>query len=125
MELLAVSTGVAIAYGIGLWVVLIIGPATVTVLKGQWPLFDAGFTWSGLVWWIAAFRLARPESRWARHLYGPAKLARAKARYPETLDEEEGIDGEPEPRWVSIATVLFLALCAVAAILAVGGLLGL
>lgn len=125
MELLAVSTGVAIAYGIGLWVVLIIGPATVTVLKGQWPLFDAGFTWTGLVWWIAAFRLARPESLWARHLYGGAKLARAKARYPETLDEIEGIDGEPEPPWVRIATALFFSLCILAAILAVGGLLGL
>ena len=31
----------------------------------------------------------------------------------------------PTPRWVHIATALFLALCAVAAILAVGGLLGL
>jgi hypothetical protein len=109
VELLAVSTGVAIAYGIGLWVVLIIGPATVTVLKGQWPLFDHGWYTLGIVWWITGFRLARPESWWARHLYGPAKLARAKARYPETLDEEEGIDGEPNPRWVYIATALFLA----------------
>lgn len=125
VELLAVSTGVAIAYGIGLWVVLIIGPATATVLKGQWPLFDAGFTWAGLVWWVAAFRLARPESWWARHLYGPVKLVRAEARYPETLAEEEGIDGEPDPPWVRIATALFLALCAVAAILALGGLLSL
>lgn len=89
MELLAVSTGVAIAYGIGLWVVLIIGPATVTAVKGQWPLFDMGFYTVGFVWWIAAFRLARPESWWARHLYGPKKLARAEARYPESLDEEE------------------------------------
>jgi hypothetical protein len=125
VELLAVSTGVAIAYGIGLWVVLIIGPATVTVLKGQWPLFDYGWFTLGIVWWIAGFRLARPESWWACHLYGPAKLARAEARYPETLAEEEGIDGEPDPPWVRVATALFLALCAVAAILAVGGLLGL
>jgi hypothetical protein len=42
-----------------------------------------------MVWWIAALRLARPESWWARHLYGLKKLARAKARYPESLDEEE------------------------------------
>jgi hypothetical protein len=125
VELLAVSTGVAIAYGIGLWVVLIVGPATVTVLKGQWPLFDYGWFTLGIVWWIMGFRLARPESWWARHLYGPAKLARAKARYPEALDEEEGIDGEPDPRWVYIATALFLALCMLAAVLAVGGLLGL
>lgn len=125
MELLAVSTGVAVAYGVGLWVVLIIGPATVTALKGQWPLFDHGWHTAGLVWWIAGFRLARPESWWARNLYGPAKLARAEARYPETLDEEEGIDGEPEPQWVPIATRLFLALCALAAILALANLFGL
>lgn len=125
VELLAVSTGVAIAYGIGLWAVLIIGPATVTVLKGQWLLFDHGWHSGGIVWWITGYRLARPESWWARHLYGPAKLARAEARYPETLAEEEGIDGEPDPPWVRVATALFLALCAVAAILAVGGLLGL
>ena len=28
----------------------------------------------GFVWWIAAFRLARPESWWARRLYGPKKV---------------------------------------------------
>lgn len=89
MELFAVSTGVAIAYGIGLWVVLIIGPATVAALKGQWALFDAGFFTLGIAWWITDFRLARPESWWARHFYGPKKLARAEARYPVTLDEEE------------------------------------
>lgn len=89
MELFAVSTGVAIAYGIGLWVVLIIGPATVTGLKGQWRLFDAGFNTVGFVWWFTVFRLARPESWWARHFYGQRKPARAEARYPETLDEEE------------------------------------
>lgn len=89
MELFAVSTGVAIAYGIGLWVVLIIGAGNSHGCKGQWPLFDAGFNTVGFVWWFAAVRLARPESWWARHLYGPRKLARAEARYPESLDEEE------------------------------------
>lgn len=84
---LAVSTGVAIAYGIGLWVVLVIGPATITALKGQWDLFEAGWFTVGFVWWITAFRLARPESWWARHLYGTKKRARAVARYSETNAE--------------------------------------
>jgi hypothetical protein len=105
--------------------VLIIGPATVTALKGQWPLFDAGWYAVGIVWWITCFRLARPESWWARHLYRPAKLARAEARYPETLDEEQGIESGPDPEWVPIATKLFFALCGIAAILALLSLLGL
>ena len=89
MELLAVSTGVGIAYGIGLWVVLIIAPATITALKGQWALFAAGWITLGMVWWIAALRLGRPKSWWARHLYGPGKLARAKSRYGTTPSDQE------------------------------------
>jgi hypothetical protein len=81
MALLAASTGVAIAYGVGLSIVLVIGPLTVTALKGQWALFFAGWLTVGVVWWIAALRLARPGSWWARRLYGPDKFARAQARY--------------------------------------------
>jgi hypothetical protein len=89
VELLAVSTGVAIAYGIGLWVVLIVAPATITALKGQWALFAAGWLTLGMVWWIAAPRLARPESWWARHFYAPDKLVRAQARYGTTAGNHE------------------------------------
>lgn len=88
MELLAVSTGVAIAYGIGLWVVLIVGPLTITALKGQWVLFVAGWLTLGVVWWIAALRLARPRSWWSRHLYSPDKLARAQSRYGATASDK-------------------------------------
>jgi hypothetical protein len=87
MGLLAVSTGVAIAYGIGLSVVLIVGPLTITALKGQWVLFVAGWLTVGVVWWIAALRLARPRSWWARHLYSPDKLARARSRYGVTASD--------------------------------------
>jgi hypothetical protein len=78
VDLLAVSTGVAIAYGIGLWVVLIFGPLTITALKGQWLLFAAGWMTLGLVWWIAAVRLARPDSWWERRFYGPEKRLRTR-----------------------------------------------
>jgi hypothetical protein len=87
MELFAVSNGVAIAYGVGLWVVLIVGPATITALKGQWALFGAGWFTLGLVWWIAALRLARPESWWYRHLYNPGKRARSQSRYGATVSD--------------------------------------
>jgi hypothetical protein len=73
-----------------LFVGLIFGPMVVTALKGQWTLFAAGWITVGVVWLIAALRLARPESWWARRLYGPRKLARAQARYGTSAAEPEG-----------------------------------
>jgi len=70
-----------------LFAVLIVAPMTITALKGQWVLFAAGWITVGVVWWIAAFRLARPESWWAIHLYGPHKRARAQDRYGEPASE--------------------------------------
>jgi hypothetical protein len=87
VELFAVSTAVAIAYTIGLFAMLIVGPLTVTALKGQWVLLVVGWLTLGLVWWIVALRLARPGSWWARHLYGPDKLARAQSRYGATASD--------------------------------------
>lgn len=81
MEPLAVSTGFAIAYGVGLSILLIIAPLTITALKGQWLLFVAGWLTVGMVWWIAALRLARPDSWWARRVYSSDKLARSEHRY--------------------------------------------
>jgi hypothetical protein len=81
MSFYAVSTGVAIAYGVALWAVLILIPLTVTALKRHWLLFAAGWLVIGPVWWFAAFRLARPDSWWAIRFYGDEKLARARLRY--------------------------------------------
>lgn len=78
---LAVSTSVAIIYAVALYGVLIVIPGTVTVLKGQRALFLAGFLAGGLVWIITAFRLARPQSWWARRFYDGEKAQRALARY--------------------------------------------
>ena len=81
MSMLAASTGVAVAYGVGLFLVMIVVPLTITALKRHWLLFAAGWLTVGLVWWIASLRLARPESWWARRFYGSDKLARAQRRY--------------------------------------------
>jgi hypothetical protein len=78
--MLAVSTGVAVAYGVAICV-LVFAPALVTALKGHWLLFAAGWLVIGVVWMIAAFRLARPESWWARRFYDEGKLARSRTRY--------------------------------------------
>lgn len=70
-----------VAYGVGLWALLIVIPATVTLMKGQHLLFVLGLLLVGIVWMVTAFRLARPDSFWARHFYGEGKLRRARARY--------------------------------------------
>jgi len=80
MSLLAVSTGIAIAYAVTLWGLLLV-PMVITGLKRQWLLFAAGWLTLGLVWWIASLRLAHPESWWARRFYGGDKLSRARERY--------------------------------------------
>jgi hypothetical protein len=84
---LAVSTGIQIAYVVCLVVVLFLGPVTVAEMKGHTVLVAAGWYTLGIAWWIAAFRLALPDSWWARHFYGPQKLARSEARWGE---EESG-----------------------------------
>jgi hypothetical protein len=55
--------------------------ALITLLKGQWLFFSAGWMTVGVAWWVAPFRLAQPNSWWARHLYGPEKTALARERY--------------------------------------------
>jgi hypothetical protein len=71
-----------VVYAIGLFA-LVLTPAVVTGLKGQRLLFRAGFATVGFVWLIAAFRLARPGSWWARRFYDEEKLRRARTRYPD------------------------------------------
>jgi hypothetical protein len=51
----------------------------ITALKGKYPTALVGL-FVGPVAWVAATRLARPTSPWARRRYGPAKLARATRR---------------------------------------------
>ncbi len=73
---------VAVAYGVGLWLVLVVVPLTITALKRQWLLFAAGWLTIGIVWWIGSLRLGRPESWWARRFYKQDKFALcAKERY--------------------------------------------
>ena len=65
-------------------VILVIGigaPAGITWMKGHRGAFALGFLVIGVVWWIAALRLARPSSLWACRFYGPEKMERARRRY--------------------------------------------
>jgi hypothetical protein len=76
-------------------VVAIVWLIVVSIVKGKYKLalFGAFIPLCALV---AAIRLARPESRWAKRHYGPQKLARAKARTA-WYDEHFG----PATAWVS------------------------
>ena len=60
-----------------------LSPVVVTALKGHVALFVAGFFTIGLVWLIACFRLAKPNSPWAGRFYGEEKMRRSRQRYPE------------------------------------------
>jgi hypothetical protein len=79
----AVSTAAQIAYVIALGVVLFVGPSTVAEMKGQEVLAGSSWLTMGAGPWIGAFRLATPGSWWARHFYGPRKMAKSEERYGE------------------------------------------
>ena len=87
--------GVESAIVITLAIATILLLIVVSVMKGKYKLalFGAFIPLCALV---AAVRLARPESRWAKRRYGPEKLARAQARTA-WYDERFG----PATAWVS------------------------
>nr|WP_240188813.1 hypothetical protein [Nakamurella flavida] len=65
--------------------------ALVAVLKGKYRSALIS-TFVPIVAWVTAVRLARPGSWWARHNYGPKRMARAVARAAKT-------DARWDPRW--------------------------
>lgn len=56
-------------------------PAGITWSKGHRAAFFLGFVIIGMIWIVAACRLARPSSWWARRFYGPRKMQRALSRF--------------------------------------------
>jgi hypothetical protein len=56
-------------------------PAGITWSKGHRGAFFLGFLILGMVWVVAACRLAHPTSWWARRFYGPKKMQRAIERF--------------------------------------------
>jgi hypothetical protein len=92
--LLVVAALAALVTGdVGLWLSWLaflswLACAGVTVAKGKWRLavIDA-FVW--LFSYVAAFRLAKPRSLWARRIYDQQKMHRARVRYGVTPAEYE------------------------------------
>jgi len=66
---------------LGILIVVIGIPAGITWAKGQRVAFLLGFILFGMIWIVAAVRLARPSSWWARRFYGPKKMQRAISRF--------------------------------------------
>lgn len=62
-------------------IVVVVIPAGITLSKRLWVEFLIGLVLPGIVWIIAAFRLARPSSWWARRFYGTEKMQRAENRF--------------------------------------------
>jgi hypothetical protein len=80
--MLATLSAPELLYLIALWA-LCLSPAVVTALKGHLVFFAAGFLTVGVVWFIAAVRLARPNSPWAQRWYDDEKMRRSLERYPD------------------------------------------
>jgi hypothetical protein len=66
---------------LGILIVFVGLPAGITWAKGQRAAFVLGFLVLGMIWVVAACRLARPTSWWARRFYGPEKMQRALNRF--------------------------------------------
>ena len=54
----------------------------VTLAKGRYGWFLVGLLTGGVLWNLTAILIAAPNSLWARHLYGPHKIARARRQFP-------------------------------------------
>lgn len=67
--------------GLSILIVVVGIPAGITWSKGQRAAFFLGFLILGMIWMVAACRLARPSSWWARRFYGPEKMQRALNRF--------------------------------------------
>lgn len=75
---------------LGILIVVVGIPAGITWAKGQRAAFFLGFVLLGWIWIVAACRLARPESWWARRFYGPEKMQRALDRFGSGALTESG-----------------------------------
>ncbi len=62
----------------------LLGFAVICAMKGKWVFFVLGW-FSGIFWMVGAWRLAKPNSYWAKRRYRDAELAEAQLRFPRRL----------------------------------------
>ncbi|AXK33908.1 hypothetical protein DVA86_15820 [Streptomyces armeniacus] len=63
-------------------VLLLAVPIVVAALKGKYGMVVLGVLVHPC-WWVAAIRLAKPHSFWARRFYDEETLREAQHRYPD------------------------------------------
>jgi hypothetical protein len=51
-----------VIYAVAAFLLLLVLPGTITLLKGQRATFLVGILFAGIIWTVAALRLARPDS---------------------------------------------------------------
>jgi hypothetical protein len=78
-----VAAVVATTHLIVLAIVVFVAPAVIAILKGRWEYIFLALLLTPVVPWVAALRLARPDSFWARHFYGWYKMERSRHRFPD------------------------------------------
>jgi hypothetical protein len=92
------SAATTIDVGVEFVLLAILGGASliggmVTALKSRWAWFVLGLLTAGLAWPLTALVIARPDSPWGRSFYGPAKLARARRRFPSAGRRRRAAEG--------------------------------
>jgi hypothetical protein len=75
----AAGHGIAVRIGAVVWLLIHLVLVAITALKGKYPTALIGLFVSPVTW-VAAVRLARPTSPWARRRYSPKKIADAQQR---------------------------------------------
>jgi hypothetical protein len=61
-------------------------PIVICILKRKLIMAIMSLFTTGIVAIVGASRLAKPDSYWARRFYDPAKLERARQRFPDRAE---------------------------------------
>ena len=101
-------SAIELLFLVAIWALIGI-PAVITVAKGHIALFFAGFLLLGLIWSIAALRLAKPNSPWAKRFYGPKKLEKSRQRYPHVDPSQASRAGLAAAIGFGLLAVAFIA----------------
>jgi hypothetical protein len=75
---IAAASGIGLVFGL-IVIAALLAAAVICAMKGKWVFVALGW-FSGIFWIVGAFRLAKPQSRWARRKYGELEMAEAERR---------------------------------------------